>query len=160
MKTLFQTALFVMLMALPASAHEYTVGYLTVDHPMTFETAKTVKVAGGYMIITNSGDTSDRLLEVRSDIAPRIELHLSQTDDNGVARMMKQDGIEIPAGGTVSLVPGGLHVMFMGLADDPLEKGEVINATLVFETAGTLDVVFAVEERNAADHVGADHSDH
>lgn len=75
------------------------------------------------MIITNTGDTSDGLSEVCSDITPRIELYLSQTDNNGVARMMKQDGIEILADGTISLVPGGLHMMFMGLADDPLEKG-------------------------------------
>lgn len=160
MKLFTQTAMAVLFAANTAFADEYKVADLTVDHPMIFETAKSVKVAGGYMTITNTGTTADTLLEVRTAAVPRVELHLSQTDENGVARMIKQDGIEIPAGSTVTLKPGGLHVMFMGLSDDPLEEGEKIDATLVFQTAGELAVTFNIEERSAGDHGGMDHSGH
>ena len=127
---------------------------------MTFETAKTVNVAGGYMTLENSGDTNDTLIEVRVATIPRVELHLSETDANGVARMIKQDGIPVPAGETVTLKPGGLHVMFMGLNGDPFELGEEIPATLVFEQAGEVEVIFNVEERGADDHKAMDHSGH
>ena len=66
--------------------------------------------------------------------------------------------IEIPAGETVKLKPGGLHVMFMGL-EDPLTEGENIPATLVFENAGEVEVTFNVEARDG-DHSGHDHSGH
>ncbi len=112
------------------------------------------------MTLMNTGTEADRLMEVRVDDIPRIELHLSETDANGVATMTKQDGIIVPAGETVTLQPGGLHVMFMGLNGDPFEVGEELNATLVFEEAGEIDVIFNVEARTAETHSGMDHSGH
>jgi copper(I)-binding protein len=150
----------VLLTAGMAHSHEYTAGDINVIHPMAFETAKTANVGGGYMGITNNGTAPDRLVEVRVTDIPRIELHLSETDANGIARMTKQDGIALPAGATVLLQPGGLHVMFMGLNGDPFEVGEEINATLVFEAAGEVEVIFNVEARSADDHSGMDHSGH
>ncbi len=155
-----KAALAVLLSAGVAHAHDYTIADITVTHPKTFETAKTVNVAGGYMTLENSGDTDDKLMEVRVATIPRVELHLSETDANGVARMMKQDGIALPAGETVVLQPGGFHVMFMGLNGDPFELGEEIPATLVFEQAGEVEVIFNVEERGAHDQSGMDHSGH
>jgi len=160
MKTFTKTALAVLFSAGIAHAHDYTIAEISITHPMTFETAKTVNVAGGYMTLENSGDTNDTLIEVRVATIPRVELHLSETDANGVARMIKQDGIPVPAGETVTLKPGGLHVMFMGLNGDPFELGEEIPATLVFEQAGEVEVIFNVEERGADDHKAMDHSGH
>ncbi|UWR23046.1 copper chaperone PCu(A)C [Sulfitobacter sp. S190] len=148
-----------------ASAHEYKLGDIAIDHPIAFETAKTAKVGGGYMTITNAG-ADDKLLAVTSDSIAKIMLHRSETDANGVARMMHLDAIDLPAGETVELAPGGLHVMFMGLDGDPLEDGEKIDATLVFEKAGEIPVTFNVVERRTVVHgTGAksdteDHSNH
>jgi copper(I)-binding protein len=160
MNFITKTAVAVLLSAGMAQAHDYTVGDITIMHPMAFETAPTARVGGGYMTLTNTGTAPDRLMEVRVDQIERIELHLSATDANGVATMTKQDGIPIPAGETVTLQPGGLHVMFMGLNGDPFEEGEEVNATLVFETAGEIDVIFNVEARTAGTHSGMDHSGH
>jgi len=158
MKTLIQAAVATLLLTGAVQAHDYTLGGITVMHPMAFETAKNANVGGGYMTIENSTGAADKLVEVRVETIPRVELHLSETDANGVARMTKQDGIAIPAGETVMLKPGGLHVMFMELGGDPLELGEVINATLVFENAGEMKVDFQIEERSAEDHSTMDHS--
>ncbi|WP_299412800.1 copper chaperone PCu(A)C [uncultured Sulfitobacter sp.] len=160
MKFLIHTAFAALLTTTAAFAHDYTVADLIVAHPKTFEKAQAVNVAGGYLSIENTGSTADMLLEVQVADIPRIELHLSETDANGVARMTKQDGITLPAGETVTLQPGGLHVMFMGLGGTAFEEGDKINATLVFEQAGKLDVVFNVEARSADDHKGMDHSGH
>lgn len=138
-------ALLMALAAAPAVAHDYTLGDLTIAHPMSFPSAG--MTGAGYLAITNTGDVTDRLLAVTADF-PRVELHESSMDADGMMRMEQQDFIEIAAGDTVVLQPGGLHVMFMGLSD-PLEVGAEIPATLQFENAGEIDVVFQVEDRPA-----------
>jgi copper(I)-binding protein len=103
----------------------------------------------GYMTITNTGSEPDRLLALRADF-PRVSLHGTQTDAQGVTRMVPVEGIAIAPGETVTLAPGGMHVMFMGLDGDPFEEGERIPATLVFERAGEIAVEFWVEPRTGA----------
>lgn len=153
-KILLATSIL-MASAIPAFAHDFKAGDLTIDHPIVFETTKTARAGGGYLTITNDGETADRLLSVEADF-PRVEVH-DTVMDGDVAKMQKVDGLEIPAGETVELSPGGLHVMFMGLPA-PFVEGEEVNATLVFENAGRVDIVFNVEVRPAHDH--GDHSDH
>lgn len=161
MNILTKTAFAVLLSAGIAQAGDYMLGHLKIDHPRAFETAKSANVGGGYMTIINTGSSDDTLIGVRVAEIPRIELHLSATDENGVATMTKQEGgIPLPAGETVMLRPGGLHVMFMGLGGDPFEIGEQIKATLVFEIAGEIDIAFDVEARSAGDHGGMKHGGH
>ncbi len=70
-------------------------------------------------------------------------LHASEITD-GIARMTPlKDGIPVPAGQTVILERGGMHVMLMGLAA-PLVDGGAVPLTLVFETAGEIPVTVPV----------------
>lgn len=156
-------AAFAALFTLPVAAHDYTVGALTIDHPVARETTMFARATGGFMTITNASGADDRLIAVESDAARRIELHLTE-NDNGVMRMREQEGgILVPANGSVVLKPGSYHVMFMGI-NEPFKAGETREATLVFETAGRVDVVFNVEEMGGGhgghDHSGHDHGDH
>ena len=143
----FKTALAtgLMIAATSAVAQDFTLGDLTVDHPMAFETAATAKTGGGYLTITNTGAEPDRLMGVRADF-PQVMIHQTE-DKDGIATMSHVEAIDIPAGETVALEPGGYHVMFMGLDGDPFEVGESIPATLIFEKAGELEIVFTVQER-------------
>ena len=141
-----------------AGAHEFTAGDLTIGHPYAIETAATAKTGAGYFSVTNAGSAPDRLLAVRADF-PRVELHTTETDAAGVARMRELEALEVAPGATVTLAPQGIHVMFMGLAA-PLTAGEKIDATLVFERAGEIPVQFNVEPRQEAagiDHNGMQH---
>jgi len=142
--------------ATPAFAHDFQAGSLIVDHPMAFPTPSTAMSGAGYFSVTNTGSQDDRLIGVTADF-PRVTLHGTE-DDNGVMRMFDVDAIDIPAGETVALEPGALHIMFMGLDGDPFEVGEEIPATLIFENAGEVDVVFYVEPRGEGG--GIDHSAH
>lgn len=146
------------LLTLPAAAHEVTTDSLVIDHPYALETVATAMSGAGYMTITNTGSEPDRLLSVRADF-PSVTLHGTETDAQGVTRMIRVEGIEIPPGETVTLAPGGTHVMFMGLDGDPFEEGERIPATLVFERAGEIAVEFWVEPRDGGmtGHEGHDH---
>lgn len=158
MKTLLSIATALSLTT-SALAHEYSAGGLDIDHPMAFETAATAKAGGGYMTITNTSEAGDALVGVKADF-PRVMIHQTVEED-GIARMNHVDRIEIPAGETVELTPGGFHVMFMGL-EAPLVDGETFPATLIFENAGEVEIVFNVEARttDAMDHSGHDHSGH
>ena len=113
-----------------------------------FASPPTAMAGGGYMEITNTSEANDRLVAVEADF-PRVEIHNHEFDSEGVARMVHlEDGIPIPAGETVILEPGGLHVMFMGLRDTPLVEGEKVEATSVFEKAGKVPVTFDIVKRD------------
>ena len=121
---------------------------MTIEGAKAFETAPTAMSGGGFMEITNAGTTDDQLVGVWADF-PRVELHTTEFTD-GVAKMMHVDGIDVLAGETVALEPGGFHVMFMGLQDGPLKEGDTIEATLIFENAGEIPVTFDVVKRDMA----------
>jgi copper(I)-binding protein len=156
-RQLCMAMVFGALAAWGAAAHEFKIGDLTIGHPYASETPPTAKTGAGYLSITNAGTEPDRLLEVRADF-PRVQLHVTEIDADDVARMRRVEALEIPAGATVTLAPQGVHVMFMGLTR-PLEEGEKIDATLVFERAGEVAVRFNVEPRGdeEIDHEGMDH---
>jgi hypothetical protein len=108
------------------------------------------------MTITNTGQTDDTLVAATTDVSEAVELHtMSMTD--GVMRMRQlEGGVPLPAGETVKLEPGGLHVMLIGL-NDRLEKGETFAMTLTFENAGQLEVEATVGESRGSE--GHEHSD-
>ena len=101
------------------------------------------KVGGGFLTIKNSGGADDRLVAVESPVAGRVEIH-EMAMENDVMKMRKlDDGVVIPAGETVELKAGGLHLMFMQVSK-PFAEGETVPVTLVFEKAGKVDAKLAV----------------
>lgn len=133
----------------PASAHEFKVGSLTIDHPSSRPTPPNAKVGVGYLSIRNDGNEPDRLVGGTAAVAGRFEVHAT-TVENGVARMRHvEDGIVIEPGTTVDLASGGTHVMLLDLKQ-PIVKGTSFDGTLVFERAGTIPVQFSVEGFGAA----------
>lgn len=102
----------------------------------------TAKAGAVYMTLTNQGAVPDRLLKITTPAAASAGLHESAEKD-GVASMRPVEALEIPAGGSVELKPGGYHVMLMGLKA-PLKKGDMIMLQLNFEHAGLVDVMVHV----------------
>lgn len=94
------------------------------------------KSGAAFMKIVNSGETEDRLIAVKSEIAVRVELHTHEMDSAGVMKMREvEEGFAIQAGETFALERGGPHVMFMGLTTS-MVQGETVEVTFVFEKAG------------------------
>ena len=133
------------LLAGAAGAHEFKLGALTIGHPYMSETAPRGTTGAGYLSVANAGPDADRLLAVETAF-PQAMLHVTETDAAGVSRMRHVEALEIPAGATLALEPRGAHVMFTGL-EAPLKVGDKIPATLVFEHAGRVEVIFNVEPR-------------
>lgn len=108
-------------------------------------------VGGAYATIANHGAEDDRLVSVSSPVGSSAEIH-EMAHREGVMTMRElPEGLPIPAGETVVLAPGGLHVMINGLTA-PLTKGETLELTLKFEKAGEVKVVFDVLPLNARSH--------
>lgn len=150
---LFAVAL---LAAVPASAATYRLGGLEVGGPWSRPAAAKMNGAG-FLAITNRGKAADRLMAVESPTARKVELHRSLMT-NGVASMQRQDaGIAVPAGKTVTLAPGGYHVMFVGLAKAQ-KTGDRVPATLVFQSGTRMKVEFEV--RTAAPAAEGAHAHH
>ncbi len=91
-----------------------------------------------YMTLMNHGAAPDKLLSITTQAAAMAMLHES-TESSGVSSMKEMSGLEIPAGGSVELKPGGIHIMLMGL-NAPLKKGDTLKLSLNFEHAGKVDV--------------------
>ncbi|GGA88693.1 hypothetical protein GCM10011491_15620 [Brucella endophytica] len=107
------------------------------------------KVGGGFVKLVNGGSEADRLVAATSPAAKRVEIH-EMTMENDIMKMRQlKEGIAVPAGGTVELKPGGLHIMFMDVVK-PFREGETVPVTLEFEKAGKVDVTFRVGPAGAS----------
>lgn len=115
-----------------------------VASPMAGENLSTGAV---FLTIRNDGAEADRLLGGTTDMALGVEVHEMRTE-NGVGTMrFLENGLEIPAGETVSLESGGTHLMLIGLTES-LYPEATYELTLVFERAGEVTLTVPVR-RNA-----------
>lgn len=167
-------------MAAPADAHHdhaapathdhgamdasVTVGALEISGAFTRATLPGAKVGGGFLTIVNTGGEADRLVSASSPVSAETQLHEMAMEGDVMKMRELENGIDIPAGATVTLQPGGLHVMFMGL-NGSLEEGKQVPVTLTFEKAGTVEVMLDIGPAGAdapahgsMDHGSMDHS--
>lgn len=102
------------------------------------------KVGAGYLDIINGTAAGDVLLSVTAAaVAGKTEIH-EMTHDDGVMKMRElADGLPVAAGQTVSLAPGGLHIMFLDLKE-PLTAGQTFDLELTFKSAGKITVPVTV----------------
>ena len=89
-----------------------------------------------YLTLRNSGPTPDALVTVQSAVAETVELH-ETVMEGAVMRMRPVAQVAIPAGATVTLKPGGYHVMLITLKR-ALAPRDTIPLTLTFAHAAPL----------------------
>lgn len=114
-------------------------GDIAITGPFTRATLPNAPVAGGFLTLTNNGAEDDRLVAVTTPVAQEGQIHEMAMENDIMKMRQLPDGLVIPAGESVTLAPGGLHLMFMGLKQ-PLVEGEAVPVTLTFETAGEITV--------------------
>jgi periplasmic copper chaperone A len=101
--------------------------------------------AAFYMTINNTGQEQDSLVAASISICDATELHMSSIDDDGVMSMRQVQQIDVPAGETTTLEPGGLHIMCIGRQAD-LNPGDTIPISLSFARAGEIAAEASIEE--------------
>lgn len=120
-----------------------------------------------YMHIANHGSTDVVLVSAAADVADLVEIHettVEVTMEDGrlsqIMRMQEVEQLVVPAGGSVELRPGGLHVMLIGLTSD-LEEGDAFPLTLRTRDGETIVVHVPVTVGlGAEDHHHDHHHDH
>ena len=121
-------------------------GGLQVSDAWARATPGKAEIGAAYLTIRSP--TADRLVAASTPAAKKAELHtMSMT--GMVMKMRPVDGLDIPPGEAVSLKPGGVHIMLIGLAK-PLKEGEAFPLTLTFEKAGSRAVTVVVEKPGAS----------
>ena len=132
-------SILVFLCALSTAAAQNTkIGDLLIASPWARATPGAAPTGAVYLRIENHGAGGEKLIAVATPVADSAMLHTNMTN-NGVAQMRPVDGIEVAAGATAELKPGGFHIMLMGL-HQPLRKSDVFPLTLTFEHAGKVEV--------------------
>jgi copper(I)-binding protein len=150
------TAIFYQSSALASACHhsgiEISDGYLKATPPKA-------PVSAGYLTIRNNGSADINLTGVRAAFAGMGAVHDMQMS-NGVMTMTEvENGIMVSAGKMVSLAPGGLHLMFMGLTQQ-LKIGDEHTITLTFDKCGDLDVSLPVASNAMSGHNQSSHKNH
>lgn len=135
-----------LLVSTAALSHSYELGSLRIDHPYARTTVAQQANGAAYLTVENRGAGPDALVSASSPAAKEVQLH-SMKMDGDVMRMRELSRIEVAPRATVEMKPGdGHHLMLIGLKQ-PLKAGDKVPVTLVFEKAGKLEVVVAVEEK-------------
>jgi periplasmic copper chaperone A len=132
------------LLSTSAFAHSVTLGSLSLSDLWTRATPAGAPTAAGYLTITNNGTQADTLIAASSPQAESGALHMMQVKDGVMSMHPAEGGVAIPAGGTVTLAPGGFHIMFVTLKD-PLKEGGKLPVTLTFEKAGKIETFLHIK---------------
>ncbi|WP_315763461.1 DUF1775 domain-containing protein [Bradyrhizobium sp. SZCCHNS2005] len=118
-------------------------GAITISSAWSRATPSGARVGAGYLTITNAGPEPDRLIAVSSDLADAAEIHEMVTHDGVMTMRSLGQGLAIAPGQTVTLAPGGIHLMLNGLKA-PLVQGQETVLVLEFERAGKLPALLDI----------------
>lgn len=124
-KTLFLAATLLATAALCAQTVEVKDAWVRTSVPGQ-------KATGAFMKITAKDGA--RLVAASSPVAGVAEVHEMKMEGNVMKMRAVEGGLELPAGKTVELKPGGYHVMLMDLKS-ALPKEGTVPLTLVFKDA-------------------------
>ena len=133
------------LAALPSHAQT------TVKDPWVRGTVAQQKATGLFAQITSA--SGGKLVAGSSPVAGLVEIHEMALEGNVMKMRALPAGLDLPAGKTVELKPGGYHVMLMDLKQQ-VKEGDTVPVTLVIEGKDgkkeTLEVKAPVRPLNAA----------
>lgn len=134
---------------------------ITFDGMWARTSAAGAMMGAAYLTITSPVDDALLGAAVDASVAQMAQIHevvpvdgssmspgsTGMSTDSSMAggemKMQEVDRVDLPAGTSVMLKPGGYHIMLMQLAK-PLVAGEKISVTLTFENAGEKTVEFPV----------------
>lgn len=121
------------------------------------EAPPVASVMAGYMSVHNPGKQDVTIRAARSDGFATVEMHETRMQ-NGMAKMVRQDKLVIPAGKTVQFERGGLHLMLMQ-PKNSYKVGDSIAVTLD-TSAGELKFNASVKAASLDDEKHDHHHHH
>mgnify|MGYP001815983260 CR=1 FL=1 len=131
-------AFFLGLMLFANASAEGIADKVAVNDPYVRAVPPVVKTSAAFMQIQNSDAVERFLVSATTPAAAAVELHM-HTMDGGVMRMRRIAHVHLPPDETVSLQPGGLHIMLFDLSA-PLNPGEQVPITLAFSDGSNMEI--------------------
>ena len=129
-------------MGLPAHAGS-AADEVVINHAYVRATPPGAQASAAFMVLENSGEVDHALVAASSGLGKKVEFH-NHIMEEGMMKMRQVMKIELPAGMRVTLEPGGLHVMFMGLNQRP-EMGDTVALTLTFADGSQTTITIPVK---------------
>lgn len=127
---------------------------LTVTDPWIKATDATPDgeaMTAAFGTLTNTGSKAITVVGAATKAAGVVELHETvQNSDGSMAMQPKKGGFVVPAGGSLTLEPGGNHIMLMDLTAS-LAAGEVVPVTLTLDDGSTAVIEATVKPFEGAD---------
>jgi periplasmic copper chaperone A len=142
-------ALLLTFAALVAISQMARAGSLRIEEAYARATIGIAKTGAVYLSVVNDGSSPERLRGATTAVAEHAQLHLHAMKDD-VMTMAQVKCLVIPAGGRITMAPGGLHIMLTGLAS-PLNQGQQFPLHLSFDAAGDTVIEVAVKGPGAGD---------
>ena len=130
-------------MALALASQSVLAQPLSIENAQVRAVPPVSTTTAAFMVMHNRGDSDLAVVDARSPAAGVTELH-NHVDVDGVMQMRRLTEIGVPAGGSVELAPGGLHLMLIDLVA-PLHEGDVVEVTLVLDSGETLTLSVPVQ---------------
>jgi copper(I)-binding protein len=145
---LLSTALLAL--ALAGIAHSADKPDLRFGNAWVRATPPNAKVAGAFVSIENTGTSADRLISASTDAAGSVEIHEMSMQGDIMQMRQLTEGLAIPAKQSVTLKPGGLHLMLIA-PKQAIAEGRKVRITLLFEKAGSRTVEFTAHKQAPTD---------
>lgn len=132
-----------------------TIADVTVQSPYVRAMPPGQKVTGAFMVLSNTDSEARAVVGAQSVVARVVELHTHESKD-GMMQMRQVSQIDIEASGSVTLKPGGLHVMLIDVKKR-LNEGDEVEITLLLDNGEKLTVTAPVKTvtggMNMKDHM-------
>ena len=143
--------IFVILISLPLSTFaDFNDDTLSVHNAWIREAPPNAKTLAGYLVVKNGGSEQRRLIGVASPAFESVELHRTVVTE-GIARMVPQDHMPVPADGSLELKPGDYHLMLLR-PSKALRAGDEVPVNLEFDNGKTLSVTMRVRKASGEHH--------
>ncbi len=154
MKKAISVGLGVLGMLAAAGAMAADMGIMVMN-PWVREAPPTARALAGYMVVMNHADKERTLVGASSPSFGEVMLHRTVMEE-GMAKMVHQHAIAIPAGGEVTFEPNGYHIMLMQ-PKQAFKAGDAIEVSLQFQNGEVLTVTHEVRPGAG---MAMDHSHH
>jgi copper(I)-binding protein len=121
-----------------AAAQDLRAGTLVINGAWARAVQADAQATEGFVVVRNAGPLPDRLIGAWSRQAETVQLR-ERDPASATAFRRSEEGLPIPAGGVLTMEPGGPHLALTGLRE-PLGPGAAVGVVLRFERAGEVTV--------------------
>jgi len=91
-----------------------------------------------YLSVVNTGDSNITLIGASADWAGRLSIHETR-DRDGLMAMSPIDQLTVPKKGSVTMAPGGVHIMVQDIWSE-ISEGQVLPVYLHLKEGGSIKV--------------------